>query len=154
MNKNRDIDLSPRIVIGALCFIIGFGLIAFLLYILPHLMFGWQYDVPYVIHQLDYYLQTQHGLQGYLKLLTFIVPMVLLAIFLFIIAKVLTDTDEKSHRRGDAKTNPNAPVVEFSESGEETKRETNRDMSKTYLVLIIGIAIFIIVEFFVFYSGY
>jgi hypothetical protein len=158
MNKNRDFQIGMPLAIGSICFLLGFGMIAFGLYFLPHVVFGWNYEVPLAIHQLSHWVETHHNLSGYSKAAAIIVPFFILAALFLSIARILTVVEEHRYERTDEHDAGNkakfaAGNRETGAVNEKSKKEAKK-YTGVYLLLVLGIAFFLLIEFFLFYSIY
>ena len=48
-------------IVGMLSMFLSLGLLAFCFFLMPHLLFGWEYDVPQAVIGLQVWLQNNYG---------------------------------------------------------------------------------------------
>jgi hypothetical protein len=75
---------------GVICLCLATGLFAFVLYVLPHVLFNLNYEVPEFVVRLTYYYQAHHGLDGLMHVFMVVFPVILAGLAFLFIANYVT----------------------------------------------------------------
>lgn len=80
---------------GMICLCLAVGLFAFVLYILPHVLFNLPYEVPEFAARLAAYYEIHRGLDGLSTVFLVLFPFILAALVLIYVANRITHVIER-----------------------------------------------------------
>ncbi len=96
--------------LGIICLVIGIAILGFIIYILPYVLFGFNYDIPDFIVYLTTWLEQNHGITGYWQMLVLLLPpMIIGFLFLYLAREFSLTADNLEHI---SEPSPPTPAIE------------------------------------------
>jgi len=94
---------------------LGMGVFAFFLFLIPYALLDVHYSIPFFVTQITTWLQDHHEMSEPIQMALILIPLLLMAIILFIIAALMTSALDRDRKKSEDKGEAIRPYFQFVE---------------------------------------
>lgn len=126
-------------IVGLISLVVGLTLFIFTLYMLPHLLFGWRYDIPSFIMDWREWIQFRYGIREVAAARLVLVLLFIVSVLCLLVAYFSSNNLDKELITSE---------VEEIEKPARIKESTKEELSLGLKILLIIISVFILAALF------
>lgn len=139
---NKEHAHPALYLLSLLCIFGGIACIGFIIYTIPHTVFGLKYNVPLIVEIVKEWYEAHYTVAGSLQLFFLYLPIALMAVLFFLAASYLDQYLETHHEPGV----PDVPPVELD--AHKTYKEYRSligtsTISHPTILIVLGIVLFL-----------